>query len=97
MRHLLGVALRRRLMTSWAGMSTSQPQHTRPRRWFGLSVGILGSWLLASIAVCGCGNPSENTPYDAGRAKTVSAKYKELHPEEFPVAKAKGTKKRRGG
>jgi len=54
-------------------------------------VGLVASasgFLFVSFAVVGCGDDSANPPYNPELAKTT-AKYKELHPEEFPVIKQK--------
>jgi hypothetical protein len=53
------------------------------------------SSFLASILLVGCGESISSPPLSPEDAKKT-AKYRELHPEEFRPAKTKAVKRRRG-
>lgn len=71
-------------------------RHTWITCWTGSIVLGLGLF-VASFAVTGCGGGgAEGEPLTPEQAKKT-AKYRELHPEEFPAVKSKTSRKRRGG
>jgi hypothetical protein len=62
----------------------------------GSIVFAMGAFLM-TLGLSGCGGSGpEDHSFTPEQAK-ASAKYRELHPEEFPVVKKKTVKARRGG
>jgi hypothetical protein len=57
-------------------------------------VGVVACGGLVPWVAGGCGGSSG--PVEGERANKDNPRYKELHPEEFPVKK-KGTRSRKGG